>query len=213
MINPGYFSMNLLFISWRQEVRRYRTPIEAVIRSRWCNIPDHVQHPLPAFAAIDIHLMHGRLMHANYEVVKLACDRYDIRLKPAGKDERACEACFIGKSKKRRRRTPSTPSSRPLQVIHVDTLTHTPIALTGLVYSTTFTNGYTSYRWIVFSRHKSEIPGKILRWINEIERQTDLQVQILHSDQGTEMLEKNRGRDPITSLGINWELTVPDTPE
>jgi hypothetical protein len=84
-------------------------------------------------------------MYVNYNIVKLAYNRYNIKLKAINKDKRAYKACFIRKSKKRIKKTLFTLLTKPLQIIYINTLTYIPVNYTGFIYNTTFINGYISY--------------------------------------------------------------------
>lgn len=173
--------------------------------------PSKVTIP-PSFAAIDLRTMHERFMHASFERVQKACKAQGIHL-PMPKDT-SCECCLESKSQRQISRVNITPAMRPIQVIHFDTFMCTPIGLTGFKYTLVLIDGCTSYKWTKFARSKAEISGLLCEWILEVEKQTGLNVQILHSDRGTEFAGKvGKTKEFLTANGIKWERTVPDTPE
>lgn len=84
--------------------------------------------------------------------------------------------------------------------------------LGGACYFLTFKDDATSYRFIFFLRHKSDVYEKFQVVDEIIENKFGRVMRVLRSDNGMEFRNKNMDRY-LESRGIKRETTAPYTPE
>ncbi|CAJ2508665.1 Uu.00g136910.m01.CDS01 [Anthostomella pinea] len=210
-------TVDILRGSWGEPLRMRQNRQEAARLTYTTGIPvlDIVNVPEDAkpvsLVAINLGVIHRRFMHANFERVRIACEKEGLKLKMP--EDTHCPACMTGKSCQQVRRIPATPATCPLQVLYMDTLYHQPTGLTGYLYSVHFTDSYSSYRWILFARSKDEICAKIITFLKTLQVQTKLTLQILFSDNGREFLGNDgQLKSYLAGNGTKYERTVPGTP-
>ena len=158
---------------------------------------------------IEFDLMHRRLMHAGLPVVLKACKDAGISMKQPSTFH--CESCSLGKSTQLISREQPIKATRPLALLHVDTIEHKPIGYKGFKYSMHFVDSYSAMNWITFLQDKSQGFQKFLDFLTYIENQTQLPVQAIGLDEGTEF-SPSELRQLANQKGISLRTSAPATP-
>ena len=100
-----------------------------------------------------------------------------------------------------------------LEKLHLDTVgPFEVLSRDGFRGFVSVTDAFTNYRWVIFIRSRDEVPDKLIKLIKNITNKFDCKVKVLHSDQGTEFVNKK-----LISFceeeGISREYSAQYTPE
>ena len=145
-------------------------------------------------------------MHAGIPAVLKACKDAGIRVQ----QPTYCESCRLGKSTQIISRESPPKAVRPLALIYVDTIEHKPTGYKGYKYSMHFVDLYSGMNWIVFLQTKDQGFQKLLDFINYIENQTQLSIQAIGLDEGTEF-SLSELRQLSAKKGIAIRTSAPNT--
>ncbi|MCO5580832.1 hypothetical protein L7F22_034705 [Adiantum nelumboides] len=124
-----------------------------------------------------------------------------------------CEACIYGKLSRTKFPKSKSKTTRLLELIHSDVCGPMQTAsLTGNLYYLTFIDDFSKYTHIYFLKHKSEVFTHFQHFVAFVERQTEMQVKTLRSDNGGEYIS-NQFKAYCFQKGIQHQLTIPYTPQ
>ena len=164
-------------------------------------------------------LHHLRLGHPGFGVVrKVASARLLADLPaalpapPVGPGP-PCPACVEGKM--RESPHPSAPSmaDAPLLLVHLDVWgPHATASREGHRYALLLVDDHSRYASTYLLRSKAEAPSLIDAWIRQARVKHGRPLHVLHSDGGGEFVNA-RVKATCAELGIQHELTLPDSPE
>ena len=125
-------------------------------------------------------------MYANPETVLKAYKDSGIVVSRQAAIKYHYEACHLGKSTELVSRTPNRPAKRPFAEVWIDLIEHKPQTHKGYRWALHMVDSYTTYIWIHFVRHKSDIYSEVKIWIRRMETQSGLKILRVHLDKGTE---------------------------
>jgi len=193
----------LFKVTWKSNVRALTVEPPPDLSDDEVDINQDILLP-----TISYEKMHRRLLHANVEKVIKACRDAGIPINETKAREFHCKWCYLGKSTKVISRTPVHTATAPLQYVEIDTIPHKPMGRGRKYYATHIIDRYSGYHWIFFSYSKTEIFQSFQIWIEYIEGQTVLRVQIIQIDDGTEFCPKEI-RAYCEKKGIAYRPIVP----
>ena len=153
---------------------------------------------------------HARLAHQNVNQVKKILMENDIKWIKEDK-QFFCEACTQGKQHREPFPNSLTKCTEVGALVHVDLCGRMEAQSIGKSsYMLVFKDDYSHYRTVYFIKSKTEVPGKVIDFIELCKSQTGKRVKILRSDQGTELAKVE---DYLKKQGIQHQITVAYTPE
>lgn len=126
--------------------------------------------------------------------------------------QQPCEACIMGKSKRAPFPTSDSSTPRLLQIMAFDTTGKLTKGINGERYAVAGLDIYSGYAKLETLRRKSHAVDAVKRMVLEAQRETELMVEIIRTDNGTEYLN-NELTDWLQSQGIKHQLTVSHNPE
>jgi transposase InsO family protein len=163
-------------------------------------------------------LWHRRLAHVNMRTLQ-SLHKNDHILGLKDKDvafvkDRVCRACIEGKLHETQHKpTNVLHTSRVLELLHMDLFgppTHE--SLGGKKYCLVIVDDYSRYTWVFFLKKKSETQQIFIDFANEVQRQNDLKILAIRSDNGTEF--KNYTMEEfLGEEGIRHQFSAPYTPQ
>lgn len=113
-----------------------------------------------------------------------------------------CQECILGKGRRLTSPTSSLRANRPNSAIHVDLWGPAPIAsIGGHRYFLTCYDDYSRKISLTFLKKKSEAAAALIKYINLVENQLDLNVKTIRSDRGGEF-EARQLKSYLETKGI-----------
>ena len=162
-------------------------------------------------------LWHRRLSHVNMRTLQsLHKGGHIVGLKEnvSFSRDRLCRACVEGKMHDSPHPIKAFISSkRILELLHVDLFgaVHED-SLGGKKYCLVIVDDYSRYTWVYFFKHKSETQQTVIDFTTEIQRQHNLPILAIRSDNGSEF--KNYTLDEFLSEeGIRHQYSAAYTPQ
>ena len=123
-----------------------------------------------------------------------------------------CEHCLAGKAT-RKPFGKAIRSESTLQLIHSDICGPMNVkARHGASYFITFIDDFSRFGHVYLISHKSEALDCFIRYMNEVENQTERKVKTLRTDRGGEYLS-DMFKTICNDRGIIRQLTIPGTPQ
>nr|GEV68720.1 putative ribonuclease H-like domain-containing protein [Tanacetum cinerariifolium] len=161
-------------------------------------------------------LWHRRLGHINFKTMNKLVKCNLIRGLPSKvfKNNHTCVACKKGKQHRSSCKTkPVSSVNQPLQRLHMDLFGPTFVkSLNKKSYFLDVIDDYSRFTWVFFLATKDETSPILKTFITGIENQLSLKVQIIRSDNRTEL--KNNDLNQFYGIkGIKREFSVPKTPQ
>lgn len=164
-------------------------------------------------ATNDDTLWHRRLGHMSQDRMK-SLSKCVNGLSLVGNADKNCETCITGKQI---RVSPSKESSNRsteiLGLLHTDVwgpFKHTSLGKSR--YFIQFIDDASRYTWVMFFEKKSEVDDIIRKFQDRIEKEIDMKIKVIRSDNGGEYVSKSIKRF-FESKGIRHQTTAPRTPE
>jgi hypothetical protein len=162
-------------------------------------------------------LWHRRLAHVNMRTLQsLHKGGHILGLKPnvSFVKDRVCRACIEGKMHDSPHPSKTIISSkRVLELLHVDLFgppSHE--SLGGKKYCLVIVDDYSRYTWVYFFKLKSETQQTVIDFANEVQRQHNVPILAIRSDNGSEF--KNYTLNEFLSEeGIRHQYSAPYTPQ
>nr|GEX16990.1 retrovirus-related Pol polyprotein from transposon TNT 1-94 [Tanacetum cinerariifolium] len=161
-------------------------------------------------------LWHRRLSHLNFDYNNLLSKKdivTDLPKLKYVKDE-LCSSCELSKAKRSSFKSKAVLSSkRRLDLLHMDLCGPMRVAsINGKKYILVIVDDYTRYTWTLFLRSKDESPKVLKEFITMIQRNLQAPVIIVHTDRGTEFLNKTPNAF-FKEEGIEHQTSTARTPE
>ena len=75
-----------------------------------------------------------------------------------------------------------------------------------------FVDDFSRFSWVYFLEHKSEAFSKFIKFKHVVEKEFELKIKCLHTDNGGEFLS-NDFMEYCKEHGIQHQLTCPETPQ
>ena len=130
--------------------------------------------------------MHKHLMHTSIDKVIKACRDAGIMINEAKAHTYHCRWCYLAKSTKVISYDQIPCAQRPLGRIYFNSIPHKPIGASGFKHTIHLFDDYSRYQWTIFIKSKIEGFQKTAEWMDYIENQTGLKIQIIHGNGSTE---------------------------
>lgn len=123
-----------------------------------------------------------------------------------------CVSCILGKSS----RLPipkinENRSKRVLALVHSDVCMQPESSMGGSKYFVSFIDDYSRYCWVYPIKEKSSVFETFKKWLVMVERQLELKLQVLRSDNGGEYVSSEMNRF-LEERGILHQKTAPYNP-
>ena len=128
--------------------------------------------------------------------------------------ERLCEACQKGKSKKApHKSTDTSVITEPLQLIHMDLFGPVNVmSMSKKIYALVIVDDYSKYTWVLFLHSKDETPQMVIDHLKLIELDSKVPVRAIRSDNGIEF-KNHLLNDFCFEKGIIIQYSAPRTPQ
>ena len=162
--------------------------------------------------AVDYKTMHKRLMHASVDKVIKACRDAGITINETKARAYHCKWCHLAKSTKVISYDEIPRAQRPLGRIYFDSIPHKPMGAGGYKHTIHLLDDYSRYQWVIFIKSKADGFEKTEEWMDYIENQTGLKIQIMHGDGGTEFSPAEM-RKLCKKKGVAFHPIVPGSSE
>lgn len=153
---------------------------------------------------------HRRLGHQCKRQVESVLIRCGVRYERGGTEQ--CEACLVGKSDMQpfpKRKVRATAIG---QNVHVDLCGPLEPSLGGSRYFLLVKDEFSHFRFVYCLKTKSEGTQRLMECLAEIERQHNVHVKVLRSDNGGEFTN-HRLAEFVSSRGIIHQTTTAYTPQ
>ena len=158
-----------------------------------------------------VHDWHKILSHRNLEDIKKMKSR-GIKFRNCECSD-ICEACIQGKLAKKSFPKKANQVDSVLDVICSDVCgPFEVVSIQGYKYLVTFVDIYSNYTEVKFIKEKSEVPQKVIQFIERIKVQFGRKPKIFRTDRGTEYLNETL-QYYLRSEGIQMQTTVGYAPE
>ncbi|KAG5666425.1 hypothetical protein PVAND_014454 [Polypedilum vanderplanki] len=158
-----------------------------------------------------IHQWHRMLSHRNLDDIKRLKEK-GLRFKNC-KCNDVCEPCIKGKLSRKSFPKQASKPDMFLDLVVSDVCGPMQVkSIQGSRYFITFIEVYSGYTVVSFMKEKSEVPTKVIEYIESIKVKFGRKIKIFRSDRGTEYTN-SRLQDYLRSEGIKFESTVGYAPE
>lgn len=166
-----------------------------------------------ALLSADLDQWHRRLGHCGKDLITTMVKMNMVKGLNIKSKEEQCRECMLGKSCKKPHPSRSTRKADDSKaILHIDTVDAGIVSLGGSRYFVLATEEYSGYRLIEFVAKKSEVPDCVKLMINSTVMDSCRPVICIHTDNGTEYLNKNL-TDWLKERGIIHELSSAYNPE
>ncbi|KAG5682922.1 hypothetical protein PVAND_012240 [Polypedilum vanderplanki] len=158
-----------------------------------------------------IHQWHRMLSHRNLDDIKRLKEK-GLRFKDC-KCIDVCEPCIKGKLARKSFPKEASKPEEFLDLVVSDVCGPMQVkSIQGSRYFITFIEVYSGYTEVSFMKEKSEVPTKVIEYIESIKVKFGRKMKIFRSDRGTEYTN-SRLQDHLRSEGIKFQSTVGYAPE
>ncbi|KAG5674478.1 hypothetical protein PVAND_004446 [Polypedilum vanderplanki] len=153
-----------------------------------------------------IHQWHRMLSHRNLDDIKRLREK-GLNFKDC-KCNDVCEPCIKGKLARKSFPKQASKPDKFLDLVVSDVCGPMQVkSIQGSRYFITFIEVYSGYTVVSFMKEKSEVPTKVIEYIESIKVKFGRKIKIFRSDRGTEYTN-SRLQDYLRSEGIKFESTV-----
>nr|MCH9869275.1 DDE-type integrase/transposase/recombinase [Serratia marcescens] len=136
-------------------------------------------------------LWHKRLGHVGYDILDKLVRKDLVRGLPKVDFTKThnCDACTSGKQVKTSFKPKKEVSTtRPLQLVHMDLFGPTQtLSLSGSRYVFVIVDDYSRFTWTFFLAHKSDTFKSFSKFCKRVQREFELSIITIRSDQGGEL--------------------------
>ena len=146
---------------------------------------------------------HQRLGHPHFKVLHRIIATHGLPTLAYNKNS-FCDACLSFKSHKLPYANSQHQTSRPLELVHSDLLSHL-----GHKYYVIFFDDFTRYTWLYPLKLKSDVLESFMNFNQRVERQFNLKIQNFQSDWGGEFQPVS---EYLKSFGTHHRLSYPHIP-
>jgi transposase InsO family protein len=159
-------------------------------------------------ARTSLHQWHRRFGHPAFQVVRRVLSQFGLPF-TSNKAPAVCSACQQARSHQLPFSSSHSMSNNPLDLVFSDVWGPAPVlSSNGSRYYVSFLDNFSKFCWLYPIASKSDVHSVFLRFQNNVERQFDRKIKILHTDGGGEF------RALISHLqkcGITHRLSCPHT--
>jgi hypothetical protein len=194
---------------------RYKAQVRHILEEEHSNLLQTRQETANAHtvSAIPMDIWHKRLGHLSESGMRILGDGKNCMNLSFQKEDTingSCVPCLTGKMVKAPFPAVSMKrTTRPLELIHSDVAGPMQVETWGGArYLLTFTDDYTRKTWGYLMKHKSEVSSLFINFKTMVEKQSDLSIKILRSDNGLEFTNSRLGTY-LKDNGIIHQTTVP----
>nr|GEZ68094.1 hypothetical protein [Tanacetum cinerariifolium] len=161
-------------------------------------------------------LWHRRLSPLNFDYINLLSKK-DIMIglpKLKYVKDQLCSSCELSKAKRSSFKSKVVSSSKGrLNLLHMDLCGPMLVAsINGKKYILVIVDDYLRYMWTLFLRSKDETPEVLKEFLTMIQRNLQAPVITVHTDRGTEFLNKTLNAF-VKEEGIKHQTSTARTPE
>nr|GEW07830.1 retrovirus-related Pol polyprotein from transposon TNT 1-94 [Tanacetum cinerariifolium] len=161
-------------------------------------------------------LWHRRLSHLNFDYINLLSKKDIVIGLPKLKyvKDQLYSSCELSKAKRSSFKSKAVPSSKGrLNLLHMDLCGPMRVAsINGKKYIMVIVDDYSRYTWTLFLRFKDETPEVLKDFLTMIQRNLQASVITVHTDRGTEFLNKTLNAF-FKEEGIEHQTSTARTPE
>jgi transposase InsO family protein len=166
----------------------------------------------PNYAAfttkISSSLLHKRLGHPSNNILKKACNKFDLDL-----DFNNCDVCRFAKQTRLPFPLSQTKTETYFELVHSDVWGPAPVnSYDGYRYFVLFIDDFSRTTWIYLLKTKSEVFLCFTNFFHMVQTQYNGKLKIFRSDNGTEFINKNF-HDFFKEHGIIHQTSRVYTPE
>nr|GEW43572.1 hypothetical protein [Tanacetum cinerariifolium] len=161
-------------------------------------------------------MLNDILFHLNFDYINLLLKKDIVIGLPNLKyvKDELCLSCELSKAKRSSFKSKAVPSSKGrLNLLHIDLCG--PIRVASIIrkkYILVIVDDYSRCTWTFFLRSKDETPEVLKDFLTMIQRNLQAQVITVHTDRGTEFLNKTLNA-LFTEEGIKHQTSTARTPE
>jgi len=158
-----------------------------------------------------IHQWHRRLAHRNLQDIHLM-KREGLKMKSCNCSN-DCEQCLKGKMSRKSFPKAATPTKEPLDCVVSDVCGPMQVESLGKKkYFITFVDVHSKYTEVYFIRDRSEVPTKVIEYVERMKTQTGRKPKIFRTDRATEYMGEKL-QSYLRREGIKFQCTVGYAPE
>ena len=190
----------------KQDNRIYRI----LFRAKKANVNKEVN-----VSTVNLHTWHERLGHVNNTVLRDMIKRGQISgIKPTDIDNFFCESCALGKSHRLAfKRAEKKRNTKPGEYIHSEVCGPFSVeSVGGSRYCVTFKDDASSYRYVYFMKHKSDVFDIFKKLERLIHNKFGKTMRVLRTDNGREYCNQEM-MQYLAKRGIEFVNTAPHTPQ
>ncbi|GJT86463.1 retrovirus-related pol polyprotein from transposon TNT 1-94 [Tanacetum coccineum] len=161
-------------------------------------------------------LWHKRLSHLNFKNINKLAKQNKVLGLPllVYSKDKPCSACEKGKHKRASFKTKQNFSIRKcLHLLHMDLFGPvSPMSINHEKYTLVIVDEYSRYTWVHFLKKKSHAAEMIMSFIRMVEKQNDVKVKHIRTDNGTEF-RNSKLESFCNEKGISQNFSSPYTPK
>ena len=158
---------------------------------------------------LNVNTLHRWLGHLGIDNCRLLVNRGLVdRVDRIVGEEKFCEGCAYGRSKRKHHPITGTKMKRRLERIHIDLCGPLPNSLGGNHYFLLIIDEHTHYHWVEFFPKKSDSFSQLKTWKLWTEQEANLKLQYLKLDGGKEFRSKEF-EDWLATEGVTHEKSAP----
>ena len=159
-------------------------------------------------------LWHARLGHVGFSLLQKISTKQLLHGVPVFKDiqhDEICTGCQYDNSHRLPFTSSKSRASTVLELIHFDLLGPTrTTSYSGFHYVMVFVDDFSRFSWVYFLEHKSGAFSKFIQFKHAIEKEFELKIKCLSTDNRVEFLS-NDFMEYCKEHGIQRQLTCPET--
>nr|GFA78346.1 retrovirus-related Pol polyprotein from transposon TNT 1-94 [Tanacetum cinerariifolium] len=161
-------------------------------------------------------LWYRRISHLNFDYINLLLKKDIVigLLKMKYLKDQLYSSCELSKAKRSSFKSKAVLSSKGrLNLLHIDLCGPMRVAsINGKKYILVIVNDYSRYTWTLFLRSKDETPEVLKEFLTMIQRNLQASVITVHTDRGTEFLNKTLNAF-FKEEGIKHQTSTARTPQ
>jgi len=161
-----------------------------------------------------LQLWHGRLGHAGLTTMQKLVENNDtIGLNKEDLQKFKCEACILGKLKRKIFKAREVKQYEPGKMVHSDVCGHFQTeSYNGAKYYVVFKDDASEYRCIYAIRSKADVLEKFVQYANAVRNRFKREIKVLKTDNGREYINESFKR-LVRARGIEHQTSAPYNPE
>ncbi|RWR74934.1 Integrase, catalytic core [Cinnamomum micranthum f. kanehirae] len=161
-------------------------------------------------------LWHSRLGHVGYQLLQKISTKKLLNGIPLFKEihhDVVCPGCQYRKSHRLPFPTSKNRASTVLQLVHSDLMGPTKtLSYSSFRYVMILVDDFSRFTWVYFLENKSEAFSKFVQFKEQVEKEFELQIKCLRTDNGGEYMS-DQFLNYCKEHGIQHQMTCPETPQ